>query len=88
MKGGKGAVRTRTVFARFLAHVHGFLLPCVCLFVCAVLRFREDRIDGQGTVKIEHAMPGVEDGEFFIPLEIQSDIRRIHYRAGFDGQGN
>lgn len=53
-----------------------------------VSRFREDRIDGQGTVKIERPMAGVDEGDFFIPLEIQSDIRRIHYRAGFDGQGN
>jgi hypothetical protein len=46
-------------------------------------RFREDAMDGQGTVKINRALPGSVPGEIFIPFEIQADIRRIHYRAGF-----
>lgn len=40
-------------------------------------------MDGQGTVKITRSVPGSGPGEVFIPLEIQADIRRIHYRAGF-----
>ncbi|CAE7376019.1 PIP5K6, partial [Symbiodinium microadriaticum] len=48
-------------------------------------RFRDDVIDGQGTIKISQRVPGPVEGEFMIPLEMQSDIRRIHYRAGFGG---
>lgn len=40
-------------------------------------------MDGQGTVKITKALPGSLPGEVLIPFEIQADIRRIHYRAGF-----
>lgn len=46
-------------------------------------RFREDRIDGQGTIQVSESMPGVEEGEILIPIQIQADIRRIHLKAGF-----
>jgi hypothetical protein len=46
-------------------------------------RFREDRLDGQGTIKVTSTVPGAEDGEKLIPIEIQADIRRIHLKAGF-----
>lgn len=46
-------------------------------------RFREDVMDGQGTVMITRAVPGSLPGEVLIPFEVQADIRRIHYRAGF-----
>ena len=46
-------------------------------------RFREDRIDGQGTIDVHESMPGAEEGEILIPIQIQADIRRIHLKAGF-----
>lgn len=46
-------------------------------------RFKDDRIDGQGTVKITAIVPGPEEGEIMIPIQIQSDLKRIHLRAGF-----
>lgn len=46
-------------------------------------RFRDDRIDGQGTLHISSVMPGAEDGEHLIPVQIQADLKRIHTRAGF-----
>lgn len=46
-------------------------------------RFRDDRIDGHGIIKITEIVPGIEDNELFIPIEIQADIRRIHLKAGF-----
>ena len=46
-------------------------------------RFRDDHLDGQGTIKVSDNVPGVEDGEKLIPIEIQADIRRIHLKAGF-----
>lgn len=46
-------------------------------------RFREDRIDGSGTIAVTETMPGVEEGEVLIPIQIQADIRRIHLKAGF-----
>jgi hypothetical protein len=45
-------------------------------------------MDGQGTVKISRTVPGSVPGEIFIPFEIQADIRRIHYRAGFGGDSH
>ncbi len=45
-------------------------------------RFREDKMDGQGTCKILHVLQGVND-EWMIPVDIQADMRRIHYKAGF-----
>jgi hypothetical protein len=49
-------------------------------------RFKEDRIDGHGTIKVTSSMRGVTPDEIFIPIEIQADIKRIHYKAGF-GEG-
>ena len=49
-------------------------------------RFKEDRIDGHGTIKVTSTMRGVTPDEIFIPIEIQADIKRIHYKAGF-GEG-
>ena len=46
-------------------------------------RFREDHLDGQGTIKVSSIVPGCEEGEKLIPIEIQADIRRIHLKAGF-----
>jgi hypothetical protein len=46
-------------------------------------RFREDRFDGQGTLKINQVVPGIEDDELFIPIQMQSDLWRIHWKAGF-----
>jgi hypothetical protein len=46
-------------------------------------RFRDDRIDGQGTLKITQSVPGHEEGEQFIPIDIQADLKRIHLKAGF-----
>lgn len=46
-------------------------------------RFKDDHIDGQGTLKISKIVPGLEPGERLIPLEIQTDMRRVHYKAGF-----
>jgi hypothetical protein len=46
-------------------------------------RFRDDRIDGQGTIMVTESMPGAEEGEILIPIQIQADIRRIHLKAGF-----
>lgn len=46
-------------------------------------RFKEDRFDGQGTIKITDNVPGIEEGEFMIPIHIQADLWRIHLKAGF-----
>jgi hypothetical protein len=46
-------------------------------------RFKEDRLDGQGTLKINGVVPGVEEDELLIPVQIQSDLWRIHWKAGF-----
>lgn len=51
-------------------------------------RFREDAIDGQGTLKVSQRVPGANEGEFFIPIEMQADIRRIHHRAGFGAESH
>lgn len=50
-------------------------------------RFKEDKMDGQGTCKILKVLKGVGD-EWMIPIEIQADMRRIHYRAGFGDEGH
>jgi hypothetical protein len=36
-----------------------------------------------GTIKVLNTLPGAEDGEIFIPIQVQADIKRIHLRAGF-----
>lgn len=45
-------------------------------------RFREDKMDGQGTCKISRVVLGPNE-EWMIPIDIQADMRRIHYKAGF-----
>ena len=50
-------------------------------------RFREDRMDGQGTCKITRVVEGV-NGEWMIPVELQADMNRIHYKAGFWDDGH
>ena len=51
-------------------------------------RFKEDALDGQGTLKILKAVPGAADDEIYIPLANLADIRRIHYKSGFGGDGH
>jgi hypothetical protein len=46
-------------------------------------RFKEDRFDGQGTLKIHNPVPGIDEGEILIPFHMQSDLWRIHWKAGF-----
>ena len=52
-------------------------------------RFREDAIEGQGTMKMTRTakVPIDDDGElkegWMIPISFQSDIGRIHQKAGF-----
>lgn len=46
-------------------------------------RFKEDRFDGQGTLKINSTTQGSDSNEVFIPIQIQSDMWRIHWKAGF-----
>eukprot|EP01039_Chlorochromonas_danica_P006823 gene6823-7537_t len=46
-------------------------------------RFKEDRFDGQGTIKITAVSGGTVEDETFIPIQIQSDFWRIHWKAGF-----
>lgn len=48
-------------------------------------RFKDDKIDGQGTIKISANVPGnAEEGEqLMVPLQIQSELWRIHMKAGF-----
>jgi hypothetical protein len=44
-------------------------------------RFREDLMDGQGTVKIIRPVPGINPGEVLIPLEVRpNDIQSDFYR--------
>ena len=50
-------------------------------------RFREDKLDGQGTCKISKVLKGIDD-EWIIPVDIQADMRRIHYKAGFGDEGH
>ena len=46
-------------------------------------RFKEDHFDGQGTLKIESTVPGAAEGEIFLPIAIQADLKRIHFKSGF-----
>lgn len=46
-------------------------------------RFKEDRFDGQGTLKILKVISGNDSEEILIPIQIQSDLWRIHWKAGF-----
>lgn len=46
-------------------------------------RFKDDRIDGHGTINLSKSVPGNEEGEIMIPIQIQADMRRIHLKAGF-----
>lgn len=47
-------------------------------------RFREDRLDGHaGTLQITRPVPGVQDSEVMIPIELQADIKRILSKTGF-----
>jgi len=48
-------------------------------------RFREDHMDGQGTLKVTGVVPGAQDGETLVPIEVQADIKRIQYKTGFSG---
>ena len=51
-------------------------------------RFRDDKIDGQGTLHIAAVTPGSDVGERLIPVQIQADLKRIHTRAGFGDEGH
>ena len=47
-------------------------------------RFRDDRLDGHaGTLTITKSVPGALKGEVMVPIQIQADMKRIHYKAGF-----
>ena len=46
-------------------------------------RFREDHMDGQGTIRLERPAKGAEDGEYLLPVLLQTDMKRIHMKAGF-----
>lgn len=46
-------------------------------------RFKDDFLDGQGTIKVLNPIPGADEDELMIPIEIVSDFKRIHYKAGF-----
>lgn len=46
-------------------------------------RFKEDRFDGQGTLKVHQVVPGATNDELMIPIQVQADFWRIHLRAGF-----
>mmetsp|Transcript_40127 Transcript_40127/g.94295 ORF Transcript_40127/g.94295 Transcript_40127/m.94295 type:complete len:887 (-) Transcript_40127:266-2926(-) len=64
-------------------------------------RFRNDGIEGQGTMKISrcvscadegsdkdgHAKDGSDWTSWMIPIEFQSDMERIHQKAGFTSSG-
>jgi hypothetical protein len=50
-------------------------------------RFRDDQIDGQGTLEIPRPVPGAFEGEWIIPLEHKIDVARAHHRAGFGAGG-
>jgi hypothetical protein len=62
-------------------------------------RFRDDAIDGQGTLKIEKTLlvpKGSSEMEnetnktkfdFMVPVSFQSDLARIHQKAGFSSAG-
>jgi hypothetical protein len=32
---------------------------------------------------VTETMPGPDEGEILIPIQIQADLRRIHLKAGF-----
>lgn len=50
-------------------------------------RFREDAFDGQGTLELHEPLPGAEDGDWVIPLDVKVDVARAHAKAGFDAIG-
>lgn len=50
-------------------------------------RFRDDLIDGQGTLEIKHPVEDATPGDWMIPLDIQVDVGRAHKKAGFDKEG-
>lgn len=46
-------------------------------------RFRHDHFEGHGTIKVLKVVPGATEDEIFIPINVQSDFMRIHWKAGF-----
>ena len=51
-------------------------------------RWKDDDATGQGTLKMTlSCVPGATDDEMMFPIDIQTDIRRIHAKAGFNENG-
>lgn len=52
-------------------------------------RFKDDNIDGQGTLNITKATAEGPDGVcLLVPIDLKTDIAKIHLKAGFDQDGN
>lgn len=52
-------------------------------------RFKEDHIDGQGTLNISRPTAEGPDGLcLLVPVDLKTDIAKIHLKAGFDEDGN
>ena len=52
-------------------------------------RFRDDKVDGTGTFTMPRTVVAVNrrDWVAMIPIEFQSDVHRVHLKAGFDIEG-
>lgn len=46
-------------------------------------RFRHDHFEGLGTIKILKVVPGANEDEIFIPINVHADFKRAHLKAGF-----
>ena len=49
-------------------------------------RFRDDAIDGQGTLVLSQPTCSA-NGDWLIPINVQSDLTRVHLKAGFTREG-
>ena len=55
-------------------------------------RFKDDKIDGQGALRLEKPVPLLEAGGggvrgWLVPVELKADLARVHQVAGFDDMG-
>eukprot|EP01138_Halocafeteria_seosinensis_P009227 gb/GECG01009430.1/.p1 GENE.gb/GECG01009430.1/~~gb/GECG01009430.1/.p1 ORF type:complete len:850 (+),score=152.54 gb/GECG01009430.1/:1-2550(+) len=50
-------------------------------------RWKEDKMEGTGTVDTPQGA-AINDDVFFIPVNIQADMKRIHRKAGFSASGD
>jgi len=50
-------------------------------------RFRADAIDGQGGLSVTVPVPMDSQDNWLVPIQLKTDIAKIHLKAGFDEDG-